>query len=147
MVAIKLPILVLSVGLMAAANLCQAQPTVAAILDAGGKQLGKAELASLLKDATARNRDDQNARQTITFKADGTMTGRGISSTFHEYTYHGEWKATDTDQICFDTLTYFGRSSYCEAMYRVGEKYFYASDPAGKISRDHKVFERNISKP
>lgn len=147
MVPTKLPVFVLSFGFLVGANLCQAQSTVAAVLDAGGKQLGKAELASLLKDATVRNRDDQNARQTISFEANGKMTGRGISSTFHEYTYHGEWKATDTNQICFDTLTYFGRSSYCEAMYRFGEKYFYASDPAGNIGRDHKVYERSISKP
>jgi hypothetical protein len=127
-------------------SVCQAQTTVAAVLDAGGKLLSKVELSSLLKDVTLNNRDEQNARLMTSLKADGTLTGRGISSTMHEFTFYGDWKTTDANQICFDTVNHFGRSGYCEAMYKVGEKYFYASDPAGKISREHKVFERTVSK-
>jgi hypothetical protein len=143
----KLASLAFGAVLSLVTSFCQAQSTVAALLDAGGKQLSKAELSNLLRNVTLNNRDEQNARLMTALKADGTLTGRGISSTMHEFTYHGDWKATDNNQICFDNTTHFGQSRYCETMYKVGEKYFYASDPAGIIGRDHKVFERTVSKP
>lgn len=147
MQAVRICRFVIGIALSSGASLAQAQSTVAAVLDAGGTQVAKAELARLLQNVTLQNRNDQNARLTLVMKADGTMTGRGISSTFHEFTFFGDWKATDDNQICFDTTTYFGRSSYCETLYKFGDKFFVASDPAGKIGREHRVFERTISKP
>ncbi len=143
--SVKLVSSALAAALALNTSLCQAQSTVAALLDAGAKQLTKSELSALLKDVTLSNRNEQNARLTTLLKADGTLTGRGISSTMHEFTYHGDWKTTDANQICFDTMTQFGRSSYCETLYKVGEKFFYASDPAGTIGREHKVFERTVT--
>ena len=138
---------VVAASLFLSASLSHAQSTVAEVLNSGGKQLVKTELAVLLTDITLRNRNDQNARLTTRLKADGTMTGSGISSTGHEFNYQGNWTITGANQICFDTLTQFGRGSYCETLYKVGDKYFYASDPSGLISGSHRVFERSISKP
>lgn len=129
------------------AQFASAQATVGAMLDAGAKQLSKADLSALLGNATLRNRNDQNARVTTVMKADGTLTGSGISSTAHEFIFKGDWKLSDNNLVCFALLTQFGAGKHCEAMYKQGDKYFYATDPDGAIGRDHKVFERTVSKP
>jgi hypothetical protein len=137
----------LGLALAFTTHLASAQSTVGAVLDAGGKQLSKADLSALLGNVTLRNRNDQNARVTTVMKADGTLTGSGISSTAHEFIFKGDWQLADNNLVCFALLTQYGTGKHCEAIYKQGDKYFYASDPQGVIGRDHQVFERTVSKP
>jgi len=102
-----------------------AQATIGELLDAGGKQLGKAELVVLLSGASYTGVTRFGVRFTVHGKADGSYTG--VSGPENK-PFSGRWWVEDGGLYCTEVGGgRHGGESSCTTWFRKGTRYF-ASD-------------------
>lgn len=108
----------------------RAQSTVGAVLDAGGSQLSREEVSSLLSGASVSGPNANGNRTQADIKAGGEITGSFQRPDGKTGSYFGKWSVDDQGRFCRDIKVTMRNTSStdstCSFYFKAGRHYFIA---------------------
>jgi hypothetical protein len=124
-------------------NSAAAQSTLGELVDAGGKQMTKAEVMATVTGATISGPTKVGGEGRYDYGADGSMIGAGKNPQGRPYSLSGKWYVDDSGKWCADFRTPGGPGSSCAYLFKKGDQY-YVSD--SDSDRSTPVLKRTINK-